>query len=129
MSPRKNTIEIQVLSMKELKGLSHVARVHKILNMVKEQRILLLDGNLEPSEEAELIKDTMKQVDRKFPGIEIGVLRIGEKDRTIGTRIREFFEKLLFGHKKGITIIGPANIVREIKQDPDKAILLMELKK
>ena len=125
----KKTIEIQVVSLKELKELSYVARVKKILNIVKEQKILLLDGDLAPEEEAELIKDTMKQVDKKFPGIEIGVLRLGKQEEGLKARIRGILEKLILGHRSGITIIGPANLVKEIKQDPERATLLMELKR
>ena len=31
---------------------------------------------------------------------------------------------MLLGNRQGLTIIGPASIVKEIKQDPDKIQLL-----
>jgi hypothetical protein len=32
--------------------------------------------------------------------------------------------KLLLGNREGVTIIGPASIVKEIKRDPNKVELL-----
>ncbi len=126
---KKKTIELQVLPIKELEILSHVARVQKILKLVRDGKIVLLDGRLDPVDEAELIKGTMKHVDKEFQGIELGVLTLGDKQKSLGGRVKSFLEKLILGYHRGITIIGPANIIQEIKQDPDKAILLMELKK
>jgi len=33
---------------------------------------------------------------------------------------------LLLGNRSGLTIIGPANVVKEIKQDPDKIQLFTQ---
>ncbi len=125
----KKTIKIKVISLNQFRGLSTVAKAQKIINFVKEDTILLLDGRLDPKEEAELIKSTMRYVDKSFPGIEIGVLYLDNEKKTFFEKIRDLLGAFLLGYKRGITIIGPANVVREIKKDPDKAILLMELRK
>jgi hypothetical protein len=35
-------------------------------------------------------------------------------------RFRQVFINMILGDRRGLTIIGPANIVKEIKQDPEK---------
>jgi len=35
-------------------------------------------------------------------------------------KIRHQFINMVLGNRRGMTIIGPANVIKEIKQDPDK---------
>jgi len=71
-------------------------------------------------EEAELIKKTMETIDDDFKGIEIGVIYPKDKDKDFLNKIRENMINLLLGDRRGFTIMGPATIVKEIKQDPNK---------
>ena len=69
----------------------------------------------------------MEEIDSKFKGIEISVMHSSIKENTIlWDKIKEAVLNFLLGDRKGFTIIGPANIIKEIKQDPEKIQLLLE---
>lgn len=108
-------------------------RISFILNRVKNGSILVTDAVLHPSEEMDLIKETMRRVDDGFPGIEVCSL----KKQTKGV---ELFSERLFdqvervqkifgmnprsGLRTGITLIGPAKIIKRIKKNPDSFSVL-----
>ena len=104
-------------------------KLKRILKAVKEGKILLIEGRLDSLEESELIKRTMQVISKDFKGIEIASIDYQFKG--------DFFEKLrkdlahyLLRKKSGLTIVGPATIVKEIRKDPSKIELLtMEKKK
>ena len=109
----------------ELKDLSSEARIQKLLDLTKKEKIVLIEGRLKKEEEAQLIRVTMEQINEKFKGIEIAVIdqhRAETKD--FFTRIKDNFMNLLLGDRQGFTIIGPASLVKEIKNDPNKIELL-----
>jgi hypothetical protein len=88
---------------------------------VKENNIVLLEGKLDPDERLALIKKTMENIDKRFKGIEILSLNDEEEKslgRKIGTKLKDTF--LVKERKKGLTIIGPSNLIKEIKQDMNK---------
>ena len=93
---------------------------------LKKNKIILLEGKLRSQEEAELIRRTMEEIDDKFKGIEISHVVIDSKNEALLKKIRETLIKFLLGDRRGFTIIGPASIVKEIKQDPEKIQLLTE---
>ncbi|MBS3122839.1 DUF2073 domain-containing protein [Candidatus Woesearchaeota archaeon] len=111
---------LQFMPFDEIASLSSDKRVSKLLEIVKENKILLLEGRLRKEEEAELIKKTMETIDDDFKGIEIGVIYPKDKDKDFLNKIRENMINLLLGDRRGFTIMGPATIVKEIKQDPNK---------
>ena len=111
---------LQFMPFDEIASLSSDKRVSKLLEIVKENKILLLEGRLRKEEEAELIKKTMETIDDDFKGIEIGVIYPKDKDKDFLNKIRENMFNLLLGDRRGFTIMGPATIVKEIKQDPNK---------
>ena len=113
-------LTLQFVPYHEIDGLSSVKRVAKLLKMVKTERILLLEGKLKPHEEAELIRKTMEEIDSKFKGIEISNIYPESKEAALFQKVKGKFITLLLGDRKGFTIIGPATIVKEIKQDPEK---------
>lgn len=105
-------------------------RVAFILNKVKDGSILVLDGVLEPEDEMDLIKETMRRVDDGFPGIEVCSLKKELKgiqgffDRMTDQRIK--LQKAFTGKipenyslRTGITLIGPAKYIKDIKKNPD----------
>jgi hypothetical protein len=95
--------------------------VEKLLDVVKENKIILLEGKLKASEEAELIRRTMEEIDDSFKGIEISPLNVRDQgDAAFFKKLHEKFINFLLGDRKGLTIIGPATVVKEIRQDPDK---------
>lgn len=119
-------LTLQFIPHTDIERLKSPDRVEKLLDIVKSNKIILLEGKLRTQEEAELIRRTMEDIDDKFKGIEISPVMADSKDAALLTKIREGMIKLLLGNRRGFTIIGPASIVKEIKQDPEKIQLLTE---
>ncbi|HHT17963.1 MAG: DUF2073 domain-containing protein [Euryarchaeota archaeon] len=100
-------LKMDFISSDVLKSQSSIEKISMIMEKVKKGEILVIEGGLEPEEEAELIETTMREIDvESFVGIDIYTL---EKD-----------EASFFGLSKkktvGITIIGPANIMKQVKR-------------
>ncbi len=113
-------LTLQFVPNKDLVNLEQDAKIKKLLNLVKEERILLLEGRLSPEEESNLIKATMEQINKKFKGIEIATIYNESKDIEFLEKLRNGLAQFLLGYEYGMTIIGPASIVKEIKKDPNK---------
>ncbi|MFA5797663.1 MAG: DUF2073 domain-containing protein [Candidatus Woesearchaeota archaeon] len=112
-------------------------RIDFLMSLIRDNRILLIEGRLKPEEEGLLIQESMRHIDatgKHFSGIEITVLH--ESYRQTYSKIQQCKKKIaawLLENKKesmiphGITIIGPALIIKEMKQSPE--ILEMHLQK
>lgn len=116
-------------------------RLNFILSKVKDGTILVTDGVLSPGEEMDLIKETMQRVDDGFPGIEVCSLKRPVKG------LQSFFEKVIDQKERmqnfvnylrgkevagsslhtGITLVGPARIIKKIKKNPDSFSVLTEV--
>lgn len=104
---KTNALKMDFLSSDAIKTSTSMEKISMIVTKVKEGDLVVIEGGLTPEEEAELIETTMREIDvEKFVGIDIHTL---EKD-----------EKSFFGLSKrrkiGITIIGPANIMKTVKK-------------
>ncbi len=119
-------LTLQFVPYSEIEYISSVGRIRKLLNIAKENRIVLLEGRLRKEEETELIKATMEEINKDFKGIELSVIYPNKKESDLFKRLKRNFVNMLLGDRQGLTIIGPASIVREIKKDPDKIQLLTE---
>lgn len=118
-------VTLQLVPYSEIEALSSVGRIRKLLNIAKENKIVLLQGRLRKEEEAELIKVTMEEINRDFKGIELAVIDSASNSKLSGmSRFRASFVNALLGERQGLTVIGPATIVKEIKRDPTKIELL-----
>jgi len=117
-------LTLQFIPYAEIARLSSLGRIKKILDSVKQDKIVLLEGRLTKEEEVELIKTTMEEIDRKFKGIELHVLYPKEKNINPLLIVKQQLANVLLGDRQGLTIIGPASIVKEIKKDPNKIQLL-----
>jgi hypothetical protein len=122
-------ITLQYIPYRELSDLPSAKKLKKLLTIAKENKIILMEGRLTKQEEAELIKKTMELIDDDFKGIELGVIYPDQKDFHFWEKLRSSLANVLLGDRQGLTIIGPANIVKEIKQDPEKIQLLTEPEK
>jgi len=111
---------LRIVPYAEIENLSSLGRIRKLLNIAKENKIVLLQGRLKNDEEEELIKTTMEEITPEFKGIEHSVINPDQNAKGIG-KIRNF----LLGNRTGFTIIGPASIVKDIKKNPTKIELLM----
>lgn len=120
-------LTLQFVPYTDIEKLDSVKRINKILKLVKEEKIVLLEGKLKSHEEVELISKTMEEIDNKFKGIELAVINPDNAEsKDLFQKIRDAFINMLLGDRKGFTIIGPASIIKEIKKDPNKIQLLTE---
>ncbi len=118
-------LTLQFVPHAEIENLTSAKRITKVLNIVKQNKIVLLEGRLKKTEETDLIKKTMEQIDSSFTGIEISVMYPEQKETiALFQRIKKNIINLLLGDRIGMTIIGPAAIIKEIKRDPNKIELL-----
>lgn len=112
-------LTLRFIPYQEIEHLSSEERVGKLINIVKTESIILMQGRLKPVEEVDLIQQTMTQISKKFKGIEICTIYPEDKHFQFFKKIRMGMLKFLLGHREGITIIGPASVVKEIKRDPN----------
>lgn len=120
-------LTLQYVPYTDIERLTSEARVEHLLTIVKEEKIILLEGKLRAEEEAVLIKRTMEEISASFKGIEISPLDVGSKhDQAFFQRLKTMLYDFLLGNRRGLTIIGPATIVKEIRKDPDKIQLLTQ---
>lgn len=123
----KMSLTLQFVQFSEIENLNSIERIKKLLKIVLQNKLILLQGRLKPEEEARLIEDTMVLIGtvKGFKGIELAVLSPNEKKMPIKSKLKHRIAKLLIGEQDAVTIMGPASIVREIKNDPTKIQLLL----
>lgn len=119
-------LTLQFIPYTEIGGLTSEKKIQKLLRVVRDEKIALVEGKLGSNEKSELIRRTMEEIDDKFKGIEIEELNLDKKDKAFIEKIRTGFINFILGSRRGLTIIGPASIIKEIKKDPDKIQLLTE---
>ena len=117
-------LTLHFMPYSEIETLGPEEKVVKLLDIVKEDKIVVLEGKLSSEEESMLIKKTMERIDKNFIGIEIADIDPQQKSGQFILRLRRGLAKALLGNKGGLTIVGPASIVKEIKRDPNKIELL-----
>ncbi len=113
-------VTFQFVPHNDIQNLSPAKRINKLLNIVKEEKIVIMEGRLKKNEEADLIEITMEEISPKFRGIELSVVYPEQKNADTLQRMRGVMANLLLGDRTGMTIIGPANVVKRIEQNPDK---------
>ncbi|MFC1723279.1 DUF2073 domain-containing protein [Nanoarchaeota archaeon] len=121
-------LTLQFIPYTEIQSLSGLGRIRKLLNAVKDNKIVLMEGRLRKEEEAELIKTTMEEINKDFKGIELAVIDNASQHLDTVQSVRHRFVNMLLGDRQGMTIVGPATLVKEIKKDPNKIQLLTETK-
>jgi hypothetical protein len=128
-------LKMDFISSGKLNGKAENKRVDYILGKVKDGSILVMDGVMKPEEEMNLIKETMRRVDDGFPGIEVCSLKKELKGlKLVFDRLSDGKERLWnwisrkeeSELKTGITLIGPAKLIKKIKKNPDSFSVLAE---
>lgn len=117
-------LTLQFVPYSDIEDLGSDERIGKLLNIVKGDSIVLMQGRLNPDEETMLIQRTMEEINKKFKGIEICTIYPEDKNLQIFKKLSREMLKFFLGHREGLTIIGPATVVKEIKKDPNKIQLL-----
>lgn len=136
----KKKLKMDFVSSAVLDEKTKKARLNFILNKVKNGSILVTDAFISPQEEMELIKETMRRVDNGFPGIEVcslkkqtkGIQLLLERFTDQTERIKRFLDSLRgkstsSALKTGITLIGPAKIIKNIKKNPNSFSITAEV--
>ena len=113
-------VTLQLVPYSEIENISSIGRIKKLLGMTKENKIVLLQGRLSKEEETELIKATMEEINKKFKGIELAVINPLTTQMDGMQRLKNEVMSLILGNRQGLTIIGPASVVKSIKKNPDK---------
>ncbi len=113
-------LTLQFVPYSDIERLDSTARIRKLLNIVKDDKIVLMQGRLKPEEETGLIEKTMESIGRRFTGIEICTIYPEEVNADLFGRLKKEFYKALIGDREGITVIGPASLIKEIRRDPNK---------
>ena len=118
-------LTLQFVPYSEINHLTSIGRIRKLLNLAKENKIVLLEGRLDKEEETELIKTTMEEINRDFRGIELAVISTSSTGGDPFAKLKSSFVSALLGNKQGFTILGPARVIKSIKRDPNKLQILM----
>lgn len=123
-----NGFSLRFIPFTEIENLGSSERIKKILDIVLENRIVIIQGRLKSEEETRLIEDTMVMIGRikGFKGIELAVLQPNSNNLSIISRVKHNLANALVSSHDALTIIGPASIVREIRKDPKKAEVFMK---
>jgi hypothetical protein len=112
MTKKDKGIAFNLVSRQKLGGLSSSEKLRFILNEVRKGKILVLEQGLTSIEQANLIQQTMKEIEQDtFIGIEMD--GYGE-DKTS-------FIQRVFGIMKRprMTVIGPAHLLKTVHKDND----------
>ena len=120
-------LTIRLITYSEIARLDGAARIKKILDIVLQNKIVILQGRLEPTEETSLIQSTMALVGRvkKFKGVELAVIN-PKQDQGAFDKFRLGLANAIARGREGMTIIGPATIVKQIRKDPSKVELMLK---
>jgi len=121
-------LTIQFVPYSEIDGLGSGERIKRLLKIVLGDKLVILQGRLKPEEEARLIEDTMALIGhiKGFKGVELAVLNPKQQQADVLSSMKRSIAKVLIGDRESITVIGPSNMVREIKKDPSKMELLLK---
>lgn len=123
---KDKSVSLQFVPHTEIAYLSSFKRVKYLVELATQNKILLIQGMLESTEQADLIEETMKRIKgSRFKGIEIATFTPQSKEMSIFQSIKENMARALIGNRDVFTIIGPATLVREIRKDPTKIELLL----
>ena len=76
-------LTLEFVPYSDIEDLNSDDRIKKLLGIVKEQNIVLMQGRLKPDEETLLIQKTMEEIDRRFKGVEICTIYPEDKNLQI----------------------------------------------
>ena len=120
-------LTLHFMPYSEISSLDTVERIKKLLKIILDNKVIILQGRLKPEEESRLIEDTMIMIGniRGFKGVELAVISQDSENRSVMDTMKFGLAKALVGQQDALTIIGPASIVKEMKKDPKKLEVMM----
>ena len=122
-------VTLEFVPYNEISNLDSDKKIIKLLDIVKGESIVVMQGRLDSNEETKLIEMTMGEINNSgFKGVEICTI-YPKAGSGVFEFLRSGMAKVLLGKREGVTVIGPASIVKEIKRDPNKIQLFTKNKK
>ena len=120
-------LTLSFIPYSEIANLDTVERIKKLLKIILDNKVIILQGRLKPEEETRLIEDTMIMIGniRGFKGVELEIISSDSEERTMFEKFRFGLAKALVGQQDALTIIGPATVIKEMKKDPKKLEVMM----
>jgi hypothetical protein len=120
-------LTLNFIPYSEISNLDTLERIKKLLKIILDNKVIILQGRLKPEEETRLIEDTMIMIGniRGFKGVELEVISSDSEERTMFEKLRFGLAKALVGQQDALTIIGPATVIKEMKKDPKKLEVMM----
>ena len=120
-------LTLQFIPYSDIARLDSVGRIKKLLKIVLDNKIVVLQGRLRPDEETRLIEDTMIMIGniKNFKGVELAVISGNEEQQGFFEKFRFGLARAISGQQNAITVIGPASVVKEIKKDPQNLEVMM----
>lgn len=128
MSKKKRKgLTLQFIPFSEISRLDSIGRIKKLLQIVLDNKVVVLQGRLRAQEETRLIEDTMIMIGniKGFKGVELAVITPNTGEQSFGRKFNNGLARLLTGQENALTIIGPASLVKEMKRDPSKLEVMM----
>ena len=92
-------ITLEFIPHSEIEGLPTGKRIKKLLDIAKENKIVLLEGQLGKDEETELIKATMTEINERFKGVEVSI-------NTLNDHFKKHFLDLVEENVPAAELIG-----------------------
>lgn len=120
-------LTLQFIPYSDIAKLDSVGRIKKLLKIILDNKVVILQGKLTAGEESRLIEDTMVMIGnvKGFKGVELEVISGNYDDKTFFEKFKMGVARALVGEQDAITIIGPASIIKEMKKDPTKLEIMM----
>tara|TARA_Y100000310_G_scaffold321891_1_gene380166 strand:- start:1800 stop:2225 length:426 start_codon:yes stop_codon:yes gene_type:complete len=126
----KKDLTIHFMPHSEIAKENTIGRIKKIMGLVLDEKIIILQGKLNPEEEVRLIENSMTLIGnlKGFQGIELAAISGDNEFENLFHKVRSNIARILVGEKDAITIIGPASVVKDIKKNPKKIELMLQRK-
>ncbi len=120
-------LTLHFMPYSEIASIDTIERIKKLLKIILDNKVIILQGRLKPEEETRLIEDTMIMIGsiKGFKGVELEVIAQDSEERGVFEKLRFGIAKALVGEQDALTIIGPASVVKEMKKDPKKLEVMM----
>lgn len=108
-------VQLDMISRQRMEELETMEKVRLILDHVRDGKVVIVEGGLDPNDESKLVEVTMSEIDGEFTGIDIETYPTNDDsgggllDRVLGGR----------GGDSDMKVIGPANQIETLHKDED----------
>ena len=85
-------LTLHFMPYSEIAKLESVDRIKKLLKIILDNKVIILQGRLEPEEETRLIEDTMILIGniKGFKGVELAVISQNSEEKSIFEKFSEY---------------------------------------